>query len=285
LIVPDPPGDSSGPPTAEEEAPPGWRGTLTSGILPVLWQGSGPRYWLVMTAAIATTLMAGFTFLRWQAQVVPGFFGIGPGMITLFSLAFFSPMLGIALAYAAACFHAVLQDTANGADEIHHWPEGAFGDKLGLLLYTVYHLGLAAGLSYGLAAAVGMALGPGVVFWGTVAGLLFFYPIFAISSLISQQPMVPLSGEVLGSFRQHPVAWLLVYTQMGVPLGLWAYLVRETGMEWPFATAVYSSPGLAAWVLVGGRLLGRLTWLITYRELTEDDVRPTPYERVVRPLP
>jgi hypothetical protein len=170
-----------------------------------------------------------------------------------------------------------MQDTANGADEISHWPEASYLDRVEALGRFVYLLCLAVGLSYPLGQACATILGgDGFIWWAAVA--LLFFPFFATSSLESQRTLFPVSASVCASLISLWWGWLTVYALSAVLFAGWAASCFLTIDDLPFLTPLWSGPVLAAASLVTARLYGRLLWRAVSRDAEDaPEVREDPW--------
>jgi hypothetical protein len=268
-------------PTASwQPEPPRW--TFFSGVVRFLWQGAGPLYWVVLSGGLMVTSILGILVVSLSQGLSGGYGGLGPAMMALFTLAAFAPIAAWTLSYGAACFWAVMRDTANGADDIVDWPQLGFSERLGELVRLVYHTGLSLAIPYSIGLVAEKWLGPLAPPMFAAAGVLLVFPFLTLSSLESDRTIWPFSAVVFCSLVSLWWGWLLVYAEIGILLAAWAATVVFSAESSPYLTMLWSSPVLAAVALITARLLGRLIWRATAEDLDDRPVRPTVYERVVR---
>ena len=159
---------------------------------------------------------------------------------------------------ATALLLAIVQDTAEGNDQIEDWPEPIFSDWAFDFLYIVdsFVVALLPGVVlYQILSATdlprGMAV-PGAVF--------FLFPVVLLSMLEAGSPFVPVSSLVWGSLFSRWWAWLIFYLETAAllvgSLALAAVVFHFTGSWGVILIAI-------AWVwglMVYFRLLGRVAW-------------------------
>ena len=159
----------------------------------------------------------------------------------------------------------ILQSTAAGEDSVRGWPEGPWLEWLAPawsviipLLSTVVP---AAYVAYHLAV-------PAPLVWIYVPGVPYLlFPIVFLSMTNANSLLVPLSSDVIKSFRDRPGAWLLFYFESGflVMVAMSAliscmWLVYVAG--W-LITAFPAAVATMASIFLYFRLLGRLTRRVT----------------------
>ena len=118
--------------------------------------------------------------------------------------------LTMLLIFGGGSAAAIVQDTANGSDEIENWPTGAFYEGMidGAPVYTAGSLALAAaGSIIRLLWQDGSwELWQIVALGGAAAFLL--HPILLLSMFDNASPLLPLSGTVVGSLGHSFAAWV-----------------------------------------------------------------------------
>jgi hypothetical protein len=181
------------------------------------------------------------------------------------------PVIAVWVFSFAAAFHAIVEATGSGEDEVTTWPDwnvfGWFGPAFFVLIAAV-----AAALPGGLIAGATLAASmesPLMAAFGigapVVLSLLVLFPMFYCSMLIEDNIFAFLSGYTLRSFKIAGDAWVYSY--------MYAILLALLGTG-AVATAaapnvVFSAVGAAATVavlIVYARLLGRLMWVAAERE-------------------
>jgi len=244
--------------------PPRW--TFFSGVASFFWKGRAPLYFAMLSLTLV--LMGEILALGLSANQAGGYAMI----ITLYMIAFFAIILVWVLSFSAACFFGIMQDTANGADEITSWPEGNTADRLTCLAGMLFQLSLAASISFGIGKFASIWFGPIATPIGTCAAAIALFPFFAISALESNRMFSPFSAMVFASLFRLWWGWLLVYLETTLLLAVWAISYGFAFLQMPFLAALWGGPLLAAVAMICARLYGRLIWLATQRNL-ERDVR------------
>ena len=239
-----------------EGAPPRW--PLVWGVFTFPWHPEVLLRWLFLSVGYATIglLAAGVVWC-----VIVG----GPMLRAAY--AFMFPLCWITLwtiSYTAACALIVIEQTANGTQEIGDWPEPH---------WTGWLLELAQILLPGVVAVLA-AWGTGLAFKATTgafwipfaAAFAVVFPIVWLSSLECDSTFLPFSAPVLRSLFKFWWGWLLFYVETAVLLMLWPGLLLF-GIQWDvFGAALATGPVLAAVVLIYMRLVGRLAWCITHAD-------------------
>jgi hypothetical protein len=113
------------------------------------------------------------------------------------------------------------------------------------------------------AEAVHRGFQPGTGWQTTFLAFLAIFPLVVMCCLDSVTPIfVPWSPRVFFSLLKNFPAWLVVVAGSGVLLGGGAAILCLGSLYAPFWTFTLCSPLAAAGLLLYGRLLGRLSWLI-----------------------
>jgi hypothetical protein len=162
----------------------------------------------------------------------------------------------------AACCLAVVEDTANGSDEVTSWPDYNIMDWF---LKAIYFLiaGVVAGF-------------PGVVFGSLLVSSGAFPPIFlAIAVLASWVALFPLvlcsmlaegsiialySPQTIRSLRAASEAWMMFYL-LSFLLGLIGACALALANVHMILISSVGAVALVALALVYCRLLGRMMWV------------------------
>ena len=175
------------------------------------------------------------------------------------------------LSLGATCL-AILQDTANGQDEISQWPEGGlFGMLAGAFPFAmaVFFSLLPGIILYTLAGVVGVMEASRWIFLEFSLYLLF--PVVQLSILESDSLTMPFSQPILRSLRDEFLLWFTFYlTSLALAL---IVAVMYAGVTWDTSFLVLLVMG-AVWIFLlflYFRLLGRLAWATQVRSLLKDD--------------
>ncbi len=184
--------------------------------------------------------------------------GAMAGSILIAMTSFF---LGTSL---ASVLFAVVQDTANGADEVTGYPDWNFLDWFATSLYfpaAAFLAGLPG--SFFTVAMLGSGLQPNVLAYAAVAPLVVswvaFFPLVLYSMLAEGSIMAPYSPATWKSLHEAPEGWAFFY-MYGIVLGV----LGSAALAWvcsprPIVNAI-GSVGLIYVAMLYCRILGRLLW-------------------------
>jgi hypothetical protein len=169
--------------------------------------------------------------------------------------------------YAAHCFLVVLDGTAAGNDEVV-WPDEPFLDWLWKLFYLAWLVGFWLVPAWLLAGVAGPALAahfPGLSLGQLLVGVVWLlFPVGLFSSLSANSLWVVFRPEVLRRFAHHLPAVLVVYVMTGALVVGWGWLAH-LALERSLLLLPVAAFAGAAVLLIDARLLGRLSWLLSYR--------------------
>ncbi|MGE3804533.1 MAG: hypothetical protein AB7K24_07660 [Gemmataceae bacterium] len=237
---------------------------LFQGVLGFPLQGESLKPWVLVSLALMMLALIAVSF-RALISILPEDISNGFAMLvyrgswhvftglTLFAILFSF--------YPSACFLAVVQDSAAGAEEVQ-WPTDLWFEFAWKLLFMVW-LALA---SLALAALLLAVLAPFVatlVWWCTVLALgAVLFPIVVLSTLVGGAPYVVFHHEVLLRLLRDPLTALVLYLYtivILVPcLGLGVWIVAQT--VW------WATPWVGLWWgtnwLIYARVLGRVGWVL-----------------------
>ncbi len=157
---------------------------------------------------------------------------------------------------------AILQDTAEGCDEVENWPEGQFFEWLFDASYVLSATLLATAVGLGVTRLVGWLGYSWWPIWVIVSWVTF--PLVLMSMLEAGSPLLPFSWPIMRSMLLVWWAWLIFYVEatlvVGVGVGLGALVTIPTHY-WGSPVAL----ALAVTVLmIYFRLMGRLVWFCSH---------------------
>lgn len=230
------------------------RWTFFSGVFTFPWRREALARWVYLSAGmIVTELLAAFiTSLLASGDKM---LVVGAGFAGL-ALLWFSVWT---YSFASACFLAIVEDTANGADEVTEWPSGDWRDWLFPLVQVIFVQMIAGAIGYLVTLVLGAA---GITTWLPVPVATFFlFPFLLLSMLETNSVLNPFSPPIMKSLFTFWWGWLLYYVLAAVPIVLWlAVAAGSILFVGALAAAVIVGPVQAAVVLIEARLLGRLAW-------------------------
>ena len=264
----------------EEVAPPP-KSTFFTSVFQIPWRRDVLARWIMVSlgfaafgffVALILWFIADNTLLAVPFVFLPTvFLGLGTG------------------AYAVSGFLTILEETANGSDEITGWNDGGWKDAAGEAIPPMFLLSIAAGVAYGIARGFTAWVDPSA-FWPVFGvSLCLLFPIVLLSSLQAGSVWALLTPPVLKTLVTNLWHWLVYYALMLVVAGAVAvpvfFGVRSGAL---FSSLILSAPFLAAGIFIIGRLTGRLAWRILIREADDqeteqDDAAARPKKRRKRP--
>jgi DNA-directed RNA polymerase subunit M/transcription elongation factor TFIIS len=156
----------------------------------------------------------------------------------------------------ASIFIAVVTESSEGNDQVHHWPPPSPAEWLPELIYFLVAAFASSFPGWLLAQSVASDANTRAL---SVAGsAVLFFPIMMLSQLDIGSPFAIISRKVLASTVRFPFSWLLLYLESGL-------LVTGCILVHPFTAgalriAALLLPLSVAAALVYARLLGRLAW-------------------------
>ncbi|MBN1590991.1 MAG: hypothetical protein JW888_15870 [Pirellulales bacterium] len=240
--------------------------------------------WLSFTAVAFVVLVA-----RNMAEGAASAGQFGP--VASFLMGVIAVVIGvIGLIAITGYLLAILQDSAAGNRVIIDWPTPVFLDWVGGVLYVLVSVFLPLAVAYAVAWPLG-----GVVAnaWLVPVSVWLLFPVFLLSTLETQSPLVPISPMVLESLWVCGRTWIVFLLEtclLGVGLSLLAVGIEHLRLG-TSGEVLLAGVGVAVAMLYF-RLLGRLTWVCDERfrqkrAEEEDDEEPTEKteEPEIRPTP
>lgn len=246
--------DAAGKVQQEEEkqpktAAPEW--PLLVGVFNFPWYPGTYGAWMGMSMSFILNAL-GFCALFWAAATL--------GVIGLRALGVPVLMLtALTASYASACMLRIIEDTANGADDVTSWPAFDWRDWVVALVSVLWVLFLCAMVGYG----VRLLFGPMIGLWGWLPGSLVIFVIFPfllLSSLDADSRAVPYSPNIIRSVKTVWTQWLLFYGMATVLCGGWFLIALVFFLINRYVASIIMMPLLAAVVMIYARLVGRLAY-------------------------
>lgn len=249
------------------------RASFVAGVFNFPFYRTCLLYWVALSVGLMFVVLPPVFAWRWtEQQETPDWTWATVAAV----LAAFGGLLW-SLMSSATCL-AILQDTAEGCDEIENWPEGAFLEWLFDAVYIFVALVLAAALGFGVYRLLDLG---GVPWWprglqaSVLAGFLAF-PFLLMSLLEAGSPLIPFSLPILRSLGSVWWRWLLFYLETGVLVASMAglgTLVALKSQSWGSTIALTPVALLlaVAALMIYFRLLGRLVWCCSHVGGTGDE--------------
>ena len=169
--------------------------------------------------------------------------------------------------YAAACFIAVLRDTASGCNKVSDWPGLDFREWFLTPRFVLMMFAAAAGIGYGIQQALDTeSILP-------IAITVFvLFPIFMLSSLEADSALIPITLPVLRSLVVLAGPWLIVYLEtfgiIALLTLLFDWALKEDQVPWAMVAAIAAA---VAGGFIYARILGRLAWRASMHETSSED--------------
>lgn len=173
-------------------------------------------------------------------------------------------------ATAGAVYLSILQDTANGNDEID-WPDGLFVDWMfSILIFIIscfYTLLPAVAAIWILGFDSFSALKAVVV----LGDLFFVYPIVLLSLLETSSLFDPFSPPVWRSMKLAAGAWVKFYLASAAFLGVTLFVAMASTYGGLLVTVAATTGAIVILGMFYARLLGRLAWVSSDAIAQADD--------------
>ncbi|MDX1944736.1 MAG: hypothetical protein SFU86_04950 [Pirellulaceae bacterium] len=261
----------------DPRAPDAWKKSpFVLRIVEFLFYTSTLPRWIAYSVGLAGLVLLGHRAYE-QAMV--------EGMTQVFAIPMFMALVlggGIVLPPLAASLLAVINDTANGTDEVTSWPNWSPLECLVQAAY-VFAAGLVAGLPGIVVSMLLLGLGLDPIVGAFAAGVPIIVswtallPIVLYSMLAENSVAAVVSPHTLRSFRLVGEAWMLFYLYslvIGLFAAVGASLLALSGL----LPIVIGAILLLTMAMLYCRLLGRLMWYASEKEakLAERQTPPTP---------
>ncbi|MBC8353447.1 MAG: hypothetical protein H8E66_15720 [Planctomycetes bacterium] len=241
---------------------------------------TGVMKFLIDPLSIARLLVLGLVLFvvlgAIQAAIVSANEGPQSQFMSVLYRMFAIPVGAVFLTNLAVSLLGILQDTANGKDQIESWPDINFLDWLGDAFYMSSGLFIAVFPACFIAKLLNLAGAPDALFWlvsilGSAAGIIALFPFVLVSMLESGSPLAVVSTPIRRSLRLACGSWI-VFTIMAtllVGVGLCLAAVRILWPDYAVMNFILAVLLIVVFALYF-RLLGRLTWCCDEAVLAED---------------
>jgi hypothetical protein len=246
--------------------PPAPVAPLWWGVYGFPWHASGLRAWFLFGVGLSLVAVMGGALhyvldLYLASDLGRG--GIWIRVLILYTKGFVLFLLWTG-AYAGSFFLATIQDTAAGSHEVG-WPDDSLWEKF-FTFFSLIWIFLCAAVPLGIAATpLQSTLGFAVFGWSLIPSTILVFPVVLLCALANNSLWLFWNTDVLLNLLWRPHVLLLVYVMSAlllgpcVALGYWTimdyqqflFLAPVTGFVW------------SACLLIYGRLLGRVGWIIT----------------------
>jgi len=215
--------------------------------------------WLAISVALmATGLMSGFTFIYGSQVGMMAIRALGPAVGMLAVLCF---------SYVASICLVIIEETANGWDEIDHWPDVDWRAwfislcYMGAIAIECALVGWIVNLPFQLLLDTYIPM--------TLVAFVL-YPIGLLSALEVGSPWMPYSRPVILSLNRVWWAWVTFYLESAAVAGVTVLITLGSTRAEYWSGIAICSPVVGAALLIYARLLGRLGWVAS-GSVDEDD--------------
>jgi hypothetical protein len=186
----------------------------------------------------------------------------------------------------SSLFRTITQDTADGLDRVENWPDSIFlAAEISDPFYSVNAVGLTIVVGGALMALI-RGLGADAWLVGPICTVLFF-PLFLLSMLANDSPMMPFSRPVWRGVLHSVGSWALFYLESTLILGGAGYLTYLAWIEGNGLLILGAGFLDFGAFLVYARLLGRLAWITSLQpddDADDDDAESHDHDYSARPL-
>ena len=176
------------------------------------------------------------------------------------------------LSYTAACFFVVVQETGAGNNEIREWMEGGWKEWAAELFCLLYVAALPMIVAWPIVKLSGYTYAEAAI--PLLAIEFLFFPFALLSALEQDSVWLPFSRPVLVSLAKAFDGWFIFFTLSAILFAACGGLVMLSLQTGSLALAFVIGPVFSAAVLIYGRLIGRLGWLILDRVPRRDTPKP-----------
>jgi DNA-directed RNA polymerase subunit RPC12/RpoP len=240
---------------ARRELPPLPRRPLTTGVFSFPCHSTVWLRWCaysIWLAAAIALLYVDISLLRPKPSAVAGALSsMGAILCTLAALIAASTFcVGI-----SGSLLAVVDDTSEGLDEIHNWPDSVFMNfRCCFVIICAFALSAMPG------SMIGGALSAATEFGWLAAPLseAIFFPLVLLSMMADDSPLMPVSLPVWRTLVTSKAAWGVFYVETIVLVGAIFGIVWAVGLLGPAWSAAPSAVVIVGGLLIYFRLLGRL---------------------------
>jgi hypothetical protein len=246
--------------------PPAFVAPLWLGVYSFPLQLSGLRAWFLFGIGFTLVAFMGAA-VKYVLDILQGSdiskAGLWQRVLTLYvgALVLFILWTGT---FAAGFFLETIKGGAAGHREVE-WPDDAIGEKFFTFLGLMFLYVLCAVPLGILCAPLQWYIGPVVIGWSLVPSTIFVFPVGLLCSLANNSRLNLWNNELVGNMLVHPIAMLTLYI-MSVPLlGICIALGYLTIILYESFIFVAPITGFvwSACLLIYGRLLGRVAWIVT----------------------
>lgn len=235
---------------------------LLTGVLPFIVSRGTPVRWLVLSL----TFLPGAWLFAYSLSSINQSLGAGSvgggGMGAIMGVCFMvlAVIAGVMWASAAAsvCL-TVVTESAEGHDQIQHWPPANLMEWFPDLFYLLIALPV-SGFPGWLIGRLATTDPTQQALW-IVGSVWMYLPLALLSQLEVDSPWAVMSARLLGALLRRPFSWLLFYVESAVLAAACVAAAIGTAAVSPNLVLLLAPVYVAAGLLYS-RLLGRLGWRI-----------------------
>jgi hypothetical protein len=257
--------------------PPAPRLPLWSGVYGFPWHASALRAWFLFGIGLALVALMGAGLHYVIDLYTASDMGIGSiwfRVLILYMKGFVLFLLWTGT-FAGSFFLETIQDTAAGNHEVD-WPDDSIWEKFFTFFYILW-IFFCSAVPFGIAAApLRGELGFAVFRWSLVPSAIFVLPCVLLCALANNSWWMLWNTDVLRNLLLRPLVLLVVCVMSAVLLAPCVALGYLTIMYYQNFVFLAPVTGFvwSACLLIYGRLLGRVGWIISgQQELAEREAR------------
>jgi hypothetical protein len=239
---------------------------LWSGVYDFPWHPTSLRAWFLFGIGLSLVALMGgaihYTLDLYLASDL-GRGGIWFRVLILYAKVFILFLLWTGT-YAGSFFLATIQETAAGSQKVS-WSDHSIWEQF----FTFLHLAwifLCAAVPFGIAVTpLKPYLGFMVFGWSLVPSTILVFPVVLLCALANDSLWMVWNAEVVGNLLRQPLTLLTLYLMSALLLAPCVALGHLTTIEYEQFIFLAPITGFvwSACLLIYGRLLGRVAWVIT----------------------
>lgn len=250
------------------KAPPAPLAPLWLGVYDFPWHPVALRAWIMFGMGFAiVALLSGVAHYTASLIQHDGLGGLDFGQFffiawVLYLKGVFAFLIWTGL-YAGSFFLATIEETGAGNQKMAR-PDYGFGERLMHMLYLLGIFALSA-VPLGMVATIRPDLGSDSVVWSLVPSLILVFPILLLCSLANDSIWMVWNMEVIRGFLVRPHLLLILYVMSALLVAPCVALTYLTIVRYGSYLFLAPLAGFAwsTFVLIYGRLLGRVAWIVS----------------------
>jgi len=245
----------------DRKAPGAWKkAPFTIGVLEFLFQPSALFRWILYGVGAAAMIGVMHFSAAKEATAASGSDILYARFLMLITMMMFGVGFVVWVAPFAVCCLAIVEDTANGSDEITSWPDYNFMEWFLKATYVPVAALVSGfpGIVLGSFIVSSGAFPPIVVALTVLASWIVLFPLVLCSMLAENSVLAPYSKNTYRSLKAASDAWMMFYV-FAILIGLLGALALALA-SYPMTSPV-GAIALVMLAFLFFRLLGRMMWI------------------------